>query len=90
LVYLVVLVGTHLLPREAGQVEALPEVVPGARVVVPLVRREQPGVDADLGTDTRTSITHSTPYLLLGKVRICIFKNDRANRLHGFSIKNRC
>ncbi|RVE39728.1 hypothetical protein evm_015622 [Chilo suppressalis] len=47
-VHLVILVGAHLLAREAGQVEALPEVVPGARVVVPLVRREKTRVDADL------------------------------------------
>lgn len=46
--YLVVLVGAHLLAREAGQVEALPEVVPGAGVVVPLVRREKAWVYADL------------------------------------------
>lgn len=52
--YLVVLVGAHLFAREAGQVEALPEVVAGARVVVALVRREQPRVDADL-TTTRTT-----------------------------------
>lgn len=45
---LIVFIGAHLFPCEARQIKALPEVVPGARVVVPLVRREQPGVDADL------------------------------------------
>lgn len=45
---LIVLVCTHLFPGESGQIETLPEVVPGTRVVVTLVGREQARVDTDL------------------------------------------
>lgn len=61
--YLVVLIGAHLLPREAGQVQALPEVVPGARVVVPLVRREQARVDPDLRSKYNSNVRNKHVYL---------------------------